>query len=131
MVLMLIFLAIFAEFFSARRSIYKIDLQSAFMPPQQVHFIDTDGKFHLVPFVYKVENTLDPKTFQVIWAENTEKMYQLKFFVTSWPYKLLGLIPNQPAPDMGWRKAAFSTCWARIRWAAICGAKPVKPGASP
>jgi len=93
MVLMLIFLAVFAEFFSPG-SIYAVDLHSAFMPPQQVHFIDKDGKFHWMPFVYKVENTLDPTTFEVFWAENTDQMYQIKFFVHSWPYKLLGLFPT-------------------------------------
>ena len=36
MVLMLVFLAVFADFFSPT-SITDIDLQSAFIPPQQVH----------------------------------------------------------------------------------------------
>ncbi len=68
MVLALIILAIFAEFFSPG-DIYKINLSASFMPPQQVHFIDEQGKFHLVPFVYKVENTLSVTTFEVTWAE--------------------------------------------------------------
>lgn len=94
MVIILALLAIFAEFFSPNQ-IFDSNLNSAFMPPQQVHFIDDTGKFHLLPFVYKVENTLDPKTFQVYWAENKTKTYQVNFFVQSWPYKLLGLIPSR------------------------------------
>lgn len=92
MVLALVLMAIFAEFFSPG-DIGKIELNSAFIPPQQVHFFDTEGKFHLIPFVYNQENTLDMKTFEVTWTENTEKMYPLKFFVKGWEYKLLGIIP--------------------------------------
>src|SRR5215510_15437632 len=55
MVIMLVFLAIFADFFSPT-SIYGIDLQSSFIPPQQVHFLwDQNGGFHLGPFVYNYE----------------------------------------------------------------------------
>jgi peptide/nickel transport system permease protein len=93
MVLMLACLSIFAEFFTPN-NIYQIELNAAFMPPQRIHFVDASGKFHPIPFVYKVEHTLDPKTFQVFWAENTEKTYSLKFFAHGWPYKLLGFIPT-------------------------------------
>ena len=92
MVMALITLAVFAEFFSPG-DIYKSDLNAAYMPPQQVHFIDEQGQFHLVPFVYKIENTVSMLTFEVTWTENKEKMYPLKFFVKGWPYKLLGFIP--------------------------------------
>src|SRR5262245_43862322 len=69
MVLMLVILAVFAEFFSPT-SISTIDLQSSFIPPQRIHFIDTKGKFHLRPFVYNYVYTLDPATFQVMWVED-------------------------------------------------------------
>jgi peptide/nickel transport system permease protein len=59
----------------------------------QMHFIDAKGKFHLNPFVYKLANTLDATTFQVYWTEDTAQIYNLKFFVHGWKYKLLGLIP--------------------------------------
>jgi peptide/nickel transport system permease protein len=93
MVLVLVFLAVFAEFFSPN-NIYKADLPSAFMPPTQVRLFDADGNFHWMPFVYKIENTLDPVTFQVYWAENTDQRYEVRLFVRSWPYKLLGFIPT-------------------------------------
>lgn len=93
MVMALILLAIFAEFFSVG-NIYQVDLNAAYMPPQQVHFIDEQGKFHLAPFVYNLENTISMTTFEVTWTENTEKMYPLKFFVKGWEYKLLGFIPT-------------------------------------
>lgn len=93
MVLALILLAVFAEFFSVG-NIYQVDLNSAYMPPQQVHFIDDQGKLHLAPFVYNLENTISMTTFEVTWTENKEKMYPLKFFVKGWEYKLLGFIPT-------------------------------------
>jgi len=92
LVLTLITLAVFADFFCPT-SIYHIDLKSTFIPPQRVHFIDKDGQFHLWPFVYNYTYTLNPKTFQVYWAEDESKPYEIKFFVTGSEYKLLGFIP--------------------------------------
>ena len=67
LVVILIVLAVFADFFCPT-SLTQIDLQSSFIPPQQVHFIDDEGNFHLTPFVYNYAYTLDPATFQVFWA---------------------------------------------------------------
>src|SRR5919108_1270771 len=94
MVLMLVILAVFADFFSPT-SISTIDLQASFIPPQQVHFFDAEGKFHLRPFVYNYVYTLDPVTFQVKWAEDQTKAYEIKFLVQGPAYKLFGLIPSQ------------------------------------
>ncbi len=92
MVLSMIVLAVFADFF-APTSIDTIDLKQAFLPPQQVHFIDAQGNFHLTPFVYKYTETLDPTTFQVAWTPDTSKTYPVRFFVKGVPYKLLGIFP--------------------------------------
>ena len=94
MVLMLVILAIFADFFSPT-SISTIDLQASFIPPQRVHFFDTEGKFHLRPFVYNYVYTLDPVTFQVKWVEDQSQAYEIKFLVQGPAYKLFGLIPSQ------------------------------------
>ncbi len=93
MVLVLLLLALFAEFF-APNDIYILDLNAAFRPPMQVQFFDASGKFHLAPFVYNVTNTLDPKTFKVYWAQDTSKIYPVHFFVHGWKYSWLGLIPS-------------------------------------
>jgi peptide/nickel transport system permease protein len=92
LVLMLTMLAIFADFFSPT-SLYEIDLKDSFIPPQQLHFIDHDGNFHLVPFVYNMVYTLNPKTFQVMWTEDESQMYEVRFFKPGWEYKILGFIP--------------------------------------
>jgi peptide/nickel transport system permease protein len=94
MVLMLVILAVFADFFSPT-SISTIDLQASFIPPQQVHFFDSEGKFHLRPFVYNYVYTLDPVTFQVMWVEDQSQAYEIKFLVQGPAYKLFGLIPSQ------------------------------------
>ena len=94
MVLILVILAIFADFFSPT-SISTIDLQASFIPPQRVHFFDTEGKFHLRPFVYNYVYTLDPVTFQVKWVEDQSQAYEIKFLVQGPAYKLFGLIPSQ------------------------------------
>ena len=93
MVVMLLFLAIFADFFCPT-SIYSIDLNETFIPPQIVHLVDHDGKFHIRPFVYNYVYTLDPKTFKVYWQEDTTKIYSIKLFVKGPEYKILGLIPS-------------------------------------
>ncbi|MGA9349421.1 MAG: ABC transporter permease [Anaerolineae bacterium] len=94
MVLTLCILAIFADFFSPT-PINQIDLKSTFIPPQRVHFIDAEGKFHWMPFVYNFSMTIDPRTFQVFWTEDTKKAYAVKFFVQGWEYKLLGFLPSK------------------------------------
>ena len=93
MVLMLVILAVFADFFSPT-SISGIDLQASFIPPQRIHFIDTEGKFHLRPFVYNYVYTLDPTTFRVMWVEDQSQAYEIKFLVQGSAYKLFGLIPS-------------------------------------
>jgi peptide/nickel transport system permease protein len=94
MVLTLIILAIFADFFSPT-SLYQIDLKASFIPPQIIHFVDHDGKLHLRPFVYNYIYTLDPKTFKVMWMEDDKQIYDLHFFVQGSEYKILGLIPSK------------------------------------
>jgi peptide/nickel transport system permease protein len=93
MVLTLIILAIFAEFFSPN-PINAIDLNAAFIPPHQVHFIDSEGTFHFTPFIYDYEMTMNTQTFEIYWAEDTTKLHPIKFLVKGSEYKLLGLIPT-------------------------------------
>jgi peptide/nickel transport system permease protein len=93
MVLTLMMLAIFADFFCPT-SISEINLKASFIPPQTVHFIDKDGNFSPVPFVYNLAYTLNPKTFQVMWAEDDSKPYYIKWFVQGAEYKILGLFTS-------------------------------------
>ena len=94
LVLALIILAIFADFFSPTDP-DALDMAASFTPPQRIHFVDAEGTFHLRPFTYLQVIELDPTTFAPIWSEDTSQRYHLKFFVQSWEYKLLGIIPTQ------------------------------------
>ena len=60
-------------------------------PPQLPQFIDESGAFHLRPFFYGVDQTLDAK-YQRVYTTDTAQKYPLEFFVHSHEYKFLGLI---------------------------------------
>jgi peptide/nickel transport system permease protein len=92
MVLILVVLAIFADFFSPTDPT-QLNMAGSFTPPQRIHFIDESGRFHLRPFTYLQVIELDPRTFEPIWSEDTSQRYEIQFFVRDWEYKLLGLIP--------------------------------------
>ncbi len=94
MVLALVILAIFADFFSPTDPT-ALNMAASFTPPQRIHFVDADGKFHLRPFTYNQVIELDPTTFEPRWSEDTSQRYHLKFFVQSWEWKVLGLIPTR------------------------------------
>ncbi len=91
MVVMLVILAMFPEFFSAY-NFYSAALGDSYIPPTQIRFFDADGGFHLRPFVYKQELVIDPVTYQARPEIDTENRYEVQFFVRSWEYKLFGLI---------------------------------------
>ncbi|MCA9882436.1 MAG: ABC transporter permease [Anaerolineae bacterium] len=93
MVVMLLMMAIFADFFSPT-ALNEIDLQAAFTPPHQIHFFyDANGEFHLMPFIYNYTYELNPQTFEVMWVEDTSEAFEIRLFVQGSEYKILGLIP--------------------------------------
>ncbi len=60
-----------------------------YCPPTKPHFIDAEGKFHLRPFVYG--KVLEDRQW-TRYADDTSKMYPIRFFVKGAPYKIMGLI---------------------------------------
>jgi len=94
MVLSLIILAIFAEFF-APVDPTDANLQDSFIPPTRIRLIDAEGKFHLRPFIYNQIVTIDPKTFEPLWEDDPEQRYDIQFMVKSWEWKILGLFPTR------------------------------------
>lgn len=90
-ILFLYLLAIFPEFFAINDH-YKRHASYAKAPPHTLHFIDKDGQFHPVPFIYELKQELDMSTLQRHYTEDTSKRYHLKFFVEGEPYRLLGLL---------------------------------------
>lgn len=65
-----------------------------FTPPQIPRFIDTNGRFHLRPFVYGLKSELDMETFTWVHKEDRSIQYPIYFFVRGDSYRLLGLIPT-------------------------------------
>lgn len=90
-ILFLYLLAIFPEFFAINDH-YKRHVSYAKAPPHTLHFVDEEGQFHPVPFIYELKQELDMSTLQRHYTEDTSKRYHLKFFVEGEPYRLLGLL---------------------------------------
>lgn len=61
-------------------------------PPMEIRFFDADGGFHLRPFVYDLELTINPDTWMREYEEDTSTRYELRFFDRGAPYEFWGLI---------------------------------------
>lgn len=82
-------LTLFGSFFGVRDPA-SLDYMVVGHPPTVPRFIDETGKFHLRPFVYKME-MVDIERQE--WAYTAEK-YPLRFFVKGDPYKLWWLFES-------------------------------------
>ena len=81
---------VFVEFFAPydpRRN----NRDYLYAPPQKIHFVDANGRFHLWPFTYAIIGEMDMETLSIHYTEDTTEMYPLRFFVHGDPYKLWGL----------------------------------------
>lgn len=91
LIVALYLLAIFAEFFAPYEPNDR-NFRNAYMPPQAIHFFSEDG-FQLRPFVYGVDRQLSFTTGRAEYSEDRSERHDVKFFITSEPYELLGFIP--------------------------------------
>ena len=92
-VILLLLVTVFAPFF-APYSPAQTQLGTVYVPPQRLHFIDTEGRFHPRPFTYALVPDMDPETWERIYREDTSTRYPVRFFAPGWDYKLLNLIPT-------------------------------------
>lgn len=83
--------AIFAEFFSIN-PYQERHAELAISPPQKIHFIDEDGRFHFQPFVYNLTQELDMATLKRIYTEDRSTRYPIRFFTRGHSYKIWGFI---------------------------------------
>lgn len=81
----------FAEFFAPYSRGRESDVLEA--RPTWPHFIDTEGNFHLRPFVYGLEEEMDMVARKRTFHIDTSKIYPIYFFVPGESYELLGFIP--------------------------------------
>ena len=82
--------AIFADFISP----YPYTLQNrhlSYCPPTRIHFRETNGKFHLRPFVYQ-SSLKDP--IHRDYVEDKSKPYFIHLFPRGPEHKILGFIPS-------------------------------------
>jgi peptide/nickel transport system permease protein len=70
-----------ADRFSGRR----------YSPPQKIHFVDAEGRFHFWPFVYEVSGELNRETYKHDYVEDTSQPHPIRLFVRGAEYKLFGL----------------------------------------
>jgi peptide/nickel transport system permease protein len=89
-VLLLLLVTIFAPFFAPYNP-EQTQLASVYVPPQRLHFIDTEGRFHLQPFTYPLIADMDPDTWERLYREDTTQMYPVRLFAPSWEYELFGV----------------------------------------
>ncbi len=87
-VLLMFIVTGFAEFF-APYGINSQHLDYMYVPPQKLHFFDTQGHFHFIPFVYKLKHEFDLNTGKDIYREDKSRIYHIKFLVHGDPYKIL------------------------------------------
>ena len=85
---------LFCEFF-ATQDIYERDSDYILCPPQKVHFVDADGRFHLRPFVYHLTTERNMDTFALECTEDTTVRYPIHLLVRGDEYKLWGLFPGR------------------------------------
>jgi len=60
--------------------------------PMGIHLFDSEGGFHLRPFVYARTTKRDPVTLRKISVVDLSTRWPLQFFVRGAPYRLFGLI---------------------------------------
>ncbi len=84
--LILYLLVLFAEFISPH-SPHERYVEYAQAPPQRLRFIDSEGKFHLQPFVYGTEQQMDDK-FMRTYPPITDQIYPVRLIVRGAPYKM-------------------------------------------
>lgn len=84
--------AIFAEFVAP----YDLTRMTSdlYHLPTRIHFVDKDGRFHLRPFVYKLEQEIDMKAFSITLVEHTDRMYPVYFFVKGDEYRMWNLFKS-------------------------------------
>ena len=94
MVALFYLVAVFADFL-AYTDPEASDSRRGYIPPQTITWFDSDGQFR--PYVHGLKGVRDMKTFKLVYkVDETRKVY-IRFFSEGYPYRLLGLHPDEPA----------------------------------
>jgi peptide/nickel transport system permease protein len=90
--LLLMYIAAIFAGFIAPYAPTTVHSQYVSMAPHGLHFFDTEGNFHLIPFMYGLKSAVDPTTFRRTFEIVPEEKYPLQFFVRGPEYTILGII---------------------------------------
>jgi peptide/nickel transport system permease protein len=95
---------LFCEFFATAEP-NEISVLGKYIPPVLPRFIDSQGQFHVRPFVYGLNRDRDPVTLRPKYTQNESQIYPMYFFVHGFEYKVLGIIKTDRhlmglAPDV-------------------------------
>lgn len=63
------------------------------MAPTRIHFFTQDGRF-IGPFIYGIEQRLNPETFRREPVVDTDQIYRVRFFVRSETYRFWGVFKS-------------------------------------
>ena len=85
---------IFAEFLTPYSPFYYFE-NKVYVSPRAVRFFDQDGGFHLRPFMYAYQESIDDETWHRTWREIEQTTHPVRFFVAGFEYRLLGVIPSR------------------------------------
>lgn len=69
------------------------EFEDAHLPPQRIRFVDAEGRFHLVPFVYNYIRDIDPETWQPVITVDRSTRYHFRLFVRGAEYRVFGIFP--------------------------------------
>lgn len=89
---LLYFSAAFADVLTPYGMHYN-DAELANAPPTPIHWHDSQGNLTW-PFVYRMERSFDPSTFEQAYNEIKDKQYPLKLAIQAESYRLFGILPG-------------------------------------
>ena len=92
-VFLLYFVAVFCEFLAPSNPQAR-DAKHSYAKPQQIRVFDEHRRPHR-PFVYALEQHINPDTLVRSYTDDTGTRLPLRFFVKGEPYRMWGLIPME------------------------------------
>ena len=121
MVMMLLSLAVFSDFFSPTDPM-GLTMSLTYRPPQKVRFVH-EGRFTFRPFVYPVRSDYDLSTGIGKWVDDTSRQFYIRFFVQGYQYSVLGIRSNLHLYGVGEGEYFYSMGsdkMGRDMWARMC-----------
>ncbi len=89
-VILLYTVAILCDFLAPYTLEYR-DSNYSWAPPQRIRWVDSEGQFHLRPFVYGLTETRDPETWRTTFTADPKQIFPVKLLAKGEPYKFWGL----------------------------------------